>query len=137
MGADLIGELHILHRGQVADQIIKLEHKAHVQAAVHGKLLFIHGGHFLTVKEDLSLRQGIHPAQNVQKGCFAGTGGTDNDNQLPLFDLEAGIVEGTDVHLAHVIGFSHILEFHESHPLRLPCLFSYHSTVSGKFTNFL
>ena len=123
MGTDLPRQLHILHSGQVPDQVVKLEHKAHVQPPVHGQLLFIHGRNLLPVQKNLSLRQGIHPAENVQQGRLSGTGRSHNDYKLPFFDLKAGIMQGADIYLAHVIRFPHILKFHKGHA-QLPLFLS-------------
>ena len=132
IGADLVGQLHILQSGQVAHQIVKLEHKAHILPAVLGELPLVQGGDLPSVQPDGSGGQGVHAAQDVQQGGLARAGGADDDHQFALFHGEAGIVEGMDGHLAHVIGFGNIFKFNERHKHHSKGDFYYLSTEKYK-----
>ena len=108
--ADLHRQLHILQSRQVGNQVIELENKADVIPAVGGELLFVIAGDVLPIQPHVALAHGIHAAQDVEDGGFAGAGGAHNDADFPLLHGKAGVFQGVDFHLAHLINLSHIVE---------------------------
>ena len=52
VAADLARQLHVLQRGEVLDQVVELEHEAHVVAAVPRQLAFAHRAHEPPVQTD-------------------------------------------------------------------------------------
>ena len=63
MAADLGSQLHILFGGQVLHQVVELEHKADVIAAVARQLAGGELGHVHAVHQNGSFVAGIHAAQ--------------------------------------------------------------------------
>ena len=92
VAADLGGQLHIFPRGQVLHEVIKLEHEAHIIAAVSGQPLFIKAADLLAVQQDGALVAGIHASQHIQHGGFARTGRAEDYAELPLLDLKAHVI---------------------------------------------
>ena len=107
-------QLHVLQGRQVLDQVVELEHEAHVIAPVGGELLFIEGRDPLAVQVHLPLGRSVHAAQDVQDGGLPRTGGADDDTELPLLNLEVHIVQGRNLHLACLIHLFHVPKTHES-----------------------
>ena len=58
--------------------------------------------------------------ENVQQGGLARTGGTHDDHQLALFHGKAGIMEGVDGDLTHMVCFGNIFKFNKRHKLQTP-----------------
>lgn len=88
IAADLGCQLHIFQRCQVSDQIIKLEHKANIISAVVCQLLLSVRGNFFSIQQDLSLRQRIHSAKDIQDRCLASAAGSDDHAEFAFFDFE-------------------------------------------------
>lgn len=59
MGHQIRYEGHVFGGGQTWDQIIKLEHKAHMVAAVTGELRFISGGETFAPKKNFARTRNI------------------------------------------------------------------------------
>ena len=112
--ANLGRQLHVLQGRQVLDQVVELEHEAHVIAPVGGELLFAEGRDLLAVQVHLPLGRSVHAPQNVQDGGLPRAGSAYDDAELPLLDLKVHIVQGRDLHLACLIHFFHVLKAHES-----------------------
>ena len=66
--ADLGGQLHVLQGRQVGHQVVKLKNKANIVAAVGGQTLGVIGGDLLHAQKDPALGEGVHAAENVEKG---------------------------------------------------------------------
>ena len=115
IAADLGCQLHIFQRCQVSDQIIKLEHKANIISAVVCQLLLSVRGNFFSIQQDLSLRQRIHSAKDIQDRCLASAAGSDDHAEFAFFDFEIDALQCRDLHLAHVINFFHVMKFHKAH----------------------
>ena len=71
MGADRGGQLHVLDRREVGDQIVKLEHKPDFPPAVQRELFGAHRGDFLPVQKHMAGCKRIHTAQNIEQRRFS------------------------------------------------------------------
>src|SRR5699024_7088386 len=88
---------------------------ADVISAVGGELLLVIGRNLLSIQNDASLRQSVHPAQNVQDRRFARSGRPDDYAELSFLNSKIHISQRFDVHFSHVIDFFHIFKFHKGH----------------------
>ena len=124
MLADLSGQLHVFQSGKIGHQIIELEHKADIVAAVGGELPGGVGGNLLIPQEHPPLGQSIHAAQDVQQSGFPRAAGAHDDAQLPLFHGKCGIPQGFNLHLAHAVDFFDPFKSdkftHDVHPVCSP-----------------
>ena len=117
--ANLICQLHVFQCRQITDQIIKLEHKAHIVTAIFRQLFFVQAGNFTAIQQDLAGAEGIHTAQNIQQCGFTGTGRADNDHQFALFNFKIHIVQRVDLHFACPIVFSDIMKLNKCQDIPL------------------
>ena len=101
--ADLGGQLHVLQGRQVGHQVVKLKDKANIVAAVGGQTLGVIGGDLLHAQKDPALGEGVHAAQDIEKGGLSRAAGAYDDAQLPLFHGEGCAAQGLDLHLAHAV----------------------------------
>ena len=93
IGANLRRELDVFERRQVGDQIVELEDKADVGAAVLHELRLVGSAHVTPVHRHGAGGRRIHAAQNVERRGLAGTRSTQNDGELAALDRKACAVE--------------------------------------------
>ena len=110
IAADLGGQLHIFQRRQIGHQIVELEHKADVMAAVRGELLLGKGGNVFPLQQDLAVGERVHTTQNVQQRGLARAAGANDDAQFPPVHGEGGVLQGMDLHLTHLVGLFHMFK---------------------------
>ena len=114
-GANILHKLHILQCGQGGDQIVKLKHEAHIRGSVFGKCSGVHIRYRLAVHQNGAFGGAFHTAQQVQQGGFACAAGSQDHNELALFDGKAHIVQRIQNMYAGEILFGHILKFNQCH----------------------
>ena len=112
VAADLRGKLHIFQGRQVGNQIVELENKSNIIAAVGGQLALVERRNLLAVQDDFAAGRRVHAAENIQKGRFACAGGADNDTDFSLFNGKTDIVEGDGFHISGLIDFRQVGCFH-------------------------
>ena len=117
IGANLCRELDVFERRQVGDQIVELEDKADVGAAVFHELRLVSGAHIAPVHRYGAGGRRIHAAQNVERRGLAGTRSTQNDGELAALDRKARAVERVDAGIALAICFDDVFEFDIGHRL--------------------
>ena len=105
--ADLGRQLHVLQGGEVGDQVVELEDKADVVAAVGGQLPGAVGGDLLLPQKDPPLAEGVHAPQDVQQRGLPRAAGPHDNAQLPFFHGEGGVPQGLYLHLSHVVDLFH------------------------------
>ncbi len=71
---DFRGKLYVFLCRQILHQIVELEHKSHIGAAVCGQLCAAVFGDVLAVDDDLAAVVGVHAAEDVQHRGFSGAG---------------------------------------------------------------
>ena len=113
--ADLVCQLHVLKRGQAGDQVIELEHETDVMPAIEGQLSLGELADVFALEQDLAGSAAIHAAEHIQQRGLAGSGRTNHNAQFTLFDGKAHPIQGGNLHLAHGVDLSHIVEFHKRH----------------------
>ena len=72
--AELGGDFDVFERREIRDQVVELEDKPDVMPAVVDQPAVIERRDFRTIHKDTSRRDGVHPAKQVEQGCFPGTG---------------------------------------------------------------
>ena len=115
MGAELGGDLHVLQRREVLNEVIKLEHKAHVAASVLRQLPPVVAGDIPAIQLHRAAGEGIHTPQNIQQRGLSGTGGPYNDADLPLLHLKGGVPQRRDLHRSGVVDLADLFKFYKSH----------------------
>ena len=113
--ADLRRKLNIFERRQVGDQIVELEDKADVGAAVFHELRLVSGAHIAPVHRHGAGSRRIHAAQNVERRGLAGTRSTQNDGELAALDRKARAVECVNAGVALAVCLDDVFEFDISH----------------------
>jgi hypothetical protein len=109
---DLQGEAHVLAHGHVRVERIGLEHHRDV-AVLGGKV-----GDIAVADEDLAVVDLLETCEHAQGGGLAATRRADQDEELPVGDVEVQLVDGglggTGIHPGRV------LERHSCHDLSDP-----------------
>jgi hypothetical protein len=90
---DLGHRRHVLAGRQAGDQVVELEHEAHVIAPV-GSWLLVGGREVAVQVEHLPRRGRIQPAQDVQQGGFAAAGRPQQHHQFPRAELQVDAAQG-------------------------------------------
>ena len=120
IAADLGSQFHIFQGSEVLDQVIELEYKADVMPAVFGEL----PGGILTdlpsIHPDLAAVTGIHAAQDIEDGGFAGAGRADDHHKLSLVNIKGDVIGGSDGDFAHLIPLDYMIEGNIGH-IELSC----------------
>ena len=86
------------------------------------KLPVGHGCQILALKENLSGGRLLQPVQTAEKGAFAGTGGTDDDRLLTLFNCGGDALENMQIPK----GLLQILNLDHSLPASFPVWIPWH-----------
>lgn len=113
-GRELRRDLDVLERREIRDQVIELEHKAHVVSAVGGELGFIKGRDLLPVDGHAAVGEAVHPAQNVQEGGLPGAGFPDDHADLAPLDVKARVMQRRHGHFSRLIDLPHPVKADES-----------------------
>ena len=113
-GRELRRDLDVLERREIGDQVIELEHKAHVVSAVGGELAFIKGRDLLPVDSHAAIGEAVHPAQNVQEGGLPGAGFPDDHTDLAPLDVKTRVVQRRHGHFPRLIDLPHPVKADES-----------------------
>ena len=111
--ADLGRKLNIFARSQVLHQIVKLEHKTDIVAAVGGQAFFVKAADSLAVQQNGALVTGIHAAQHIEHGGFARARGAQDHAELAFLNFKAHMVGRRDAGLAHLVIFTHVVKQHK------------------------
>ena len=127
---DLRRELDVFKRRQVADEVIELEDKADVVAAIGRELAGVEAAHARPVDRDGAARAGVHAAEHVEDRRLARARGADDDAEFTLFDRKADVVHRANFDLSAVVDLGNILKCDESRhsptpPLQISFLFYY------------
>jgi hypothetical protein len=85
-------ERHVLEHRLGRQQAEVLEHRADLPAQVR-HLPRRQGGQVAAGDEDAARRRALLPQHQAQEGRLAGTGGSDEEDELPALDLEVHAVE--------------------------------------------
>ena len=117
IGADLRRELDVFERRQVGDQIVELEDKADVGAAVFHELLLVSRTHVAPVHRYGAGGYRVHTAQDVERRGLAGTRGAQDNGELTALNGKARAVERMDTGVALAVCFDDVFEFDISHRL--------------------
>ena len=96
--------IHVEHRHQV----VVLEHKADLPAAEDGEGLVLEGKDLPPVHGDGAGGGPVQPAQHVQQGGFAGTGGPHHRHELPFFHGEVHPIQGADLGLPRAVDLAQV-----------------------------
>ena len=112
---DLDRKLYIFKCSEIRNEIIKLEDEADIVAPIGYQLLCAAGGDVISIDNHLAGGCGVHPAQNVERGCLAGTGGAENDRKFSLFDLKSRAVKCEYRRFACAVFFGNGTEFNVRH----------------------
>ena len=83
--------------GQSRDKMEVLVHHAYLAAAEYRQLLLFQPGQTDAVHDDLSRVRGVHPADHIQQGRFAGAGGADDGREFALLNGEVNAVQSLDL----------------------------------------
>jgi len=70
-------------------------------------------GDVLTVDDDPSCGRRVDPTDQVEEGGLSRAGGPEDHDELTAVKDEIGVVQGCDIHFAHVVGLHHVLEYDE------------------------
>ena len=113
-GRELRRDLDVLQRREIRDQVIELEHKAHVVPTVGGELGFIKGRDLLPVDGHAAVGEAIHPAQNVQERGLPGAGFPDDHADLAPLDVKTRVMQRRHGHFPRLIDLPHPVKADES-----------------------
>ena len=117
IGANLRRKLDIFERRQVGDQIVELEDKANVGAAVFHELRLVGGAHVAPVHRHSAGGYRIHAAQDVERRGLAGTRGAQDNGELTALNGKARAVERVNAGIALAVRLDDVFEFDISHRL--------------------
>ena len=124
---DFRGKLYVFLCRQILHQIVELEHKSHIGAAVCGQLCAAVFGDVLAVDDDFAAVVGVHAAEDVQHRGFSGAGRAQDDGEFALFYGKRNVPVGIDGAAAHVIGLAAVYHFDVSHFSSL--LFKFYNSI--------
>ena len=113
--ADFRRQLHVFQCRQVLHQIVKLEHEAHVRAAIVRQLPRVQRTDFAPVQQNRALRRRVHAAEDVQKRRLARSARPDDHAQLALFHGKADVIQRANLRLPHPINLANVLKFDVCH----------------------
>ena len=117
IGADLRREFDVLKRRQVRDQIVELEDKADVGAAVFHELPLVSGAHIAPVHRYGAGGYRVHTAQDVERRGLAGTRSAQDNGELTALDRKTRAVERVNAGIALAVRLDDVFEFDISHRL--------------------
>ena len=115
MLAQLRRDLNVFERRQVLDQVIELEHEAHVAAAILRELTAVVAGDVPPVELHGAARERVHTAEDIQQRRLARARRTHDHADLALLDRKARVVQRGDLHLAGLIDFADVFKLHKCH----------------------
>ncbi len=115
VGADLGRELDVLERREVGHQVVELENKAHVGAAVVNQIVFRGAADVATARHHGARRGVVHAAQDVERRGLARAGLAQDNGQLALLDAKRGAVEGVDLGGALAVAADDVCELDVRH----------------------
>ena len=84
--ADLAGEFDVFQRGEVLDEVVKLEYETHVMAPVFRKLPPVIAADYAAVELYGALVAGVHAAEHIQYGRLPRAARADDDAELALLN---------------------------------------------------
>ena len=90
--------------------MVKLEHKAQSAVAKDCLLVGRHEGHVAAFKTYFAYTRAVQCTHEVQKGTFAGTGGTDNAEHLTRMHIQTDTLEKFKISTWHGECFANIAE---------------------------
>ena len=105
--------LHVQHGNEVE----KLIDQADLAPAEDGEIGFAQAVNVGVVDVYLSRGGGVDPAQNVQKGGFAGTGRADDGDEIPFLDGEGDVVQRPDGGVALAVYLAQVFDSQNVHGL--------------------
>ena len=117
IGANLCRELNVFKRRQVGDQIVELEDKADVGAAVFHELRLVSRAHVAPVHRYGAGGYRVHTAQDVERRGLAGTRGAQDNGELTALDRKTRAVERVNAGVSFAVCLDDVFEFDISHRL--------------------
>src|SRR5262245_32115851 len=116
---------HVFVGGQAWHQIVELENKPDVPAAIACQLPISQRGQLQVFEEQLATRCMIQPSHDVQKGGFAASRWPQEDDNLSARNFKINTAKRADFYLTRRIGFGEPLrcEYLLAHlvSLRISC----------------
>ena len=104
MAGDFRDHRHVLARRQARNQVVELEHEAHVLAPKARERRVIGAAQILAAIKHLPAAGHIQPAQNVQQGGLAAARRPQHHHQLAALQRQIHPAQRAHLHIAHVIG---------------------------------
>ncbi|GIK80993.1 MAG: hypothetical protein BroJett024_20980 [Alphaproteobacteria bacterium] len=99
-------ERHVFQHGQARYEIVELKYEADVLAAISRQLSIIGVDEVVISPPGLARRWSIKSAEYVQKGRFAGAGGTEQHHELALEYVEIDVPQSMNFNLSHQVGLA-------------------------------
>ena len=115
IGADLSCELNVFERRQVGDQIVELEDKADIGAAVFHELSLVGGAHVAPVHRHGAGSRRIHATQNVERRGFTGARSAQDNGKLATLNGKTRAVERVNAGIALAVCFDDVFKFDIGH----------------------
>ena len=134
--AELGGDFDVFERREIRDQVVELEDKPDVMPAVVDQPAVIERRDFRTIHKDTSRRDGVHPAKQVEQGCFPGTGGSQQHAEFALLHAERDVIQRPDRDFTCPVQLRYMIKFdirHDTHPAFLFLFCIHYITKSYTF----
>jgi len=108
--ADFRHQLDVFQRSQARDQIVELEHEAHMLAPEGSQCRFVGAGQVVVQIVQSAGSRRIETAQNVQQSGFAAAGSSQQHDEFARMQFKIDMPERLDLHFAHRVYLAHIAQ---------------------------
>jgi hypothetical protein len=109
IGRDLGDDGDVLLRRQAGDQVVELEHEAHMLTPKRGELRIIGAGQVFAVVPDVTGRRHVQPAQDVQQRGLAAARRPQQHDELARIQHQIHAAQRVHLHLAHAVDLGQAL----------------------------
>jgi hypothetical protein len=97
-------------RGQAGNQVVELEHEAHVVPAVEGQDALVGRRELLVPIEHPPPGRYVETSEDVQERGFAAARGPEEHHQLAQLQLEVDSTQSGDLDLTHPVDLGDVLD---------------------------
>lgn len=109
-GAQRERQRDVLVYGERVDEVVILEHKAQLRAAVLGERALVHGRDGHAVRDYRAAADVVHRRYQVEQSRFARAGRAHDGDELPFLHAERNAVQRLDRHAALAVYLHHVFQ---------------------------
>ncbi len=113
---DLGDQRHVLQCREAGNEVVELEHEAHVLAPEPRELLLGGAGQYVVQVVDLAAGGRIQTPEDIEQSRLAATGGAEQHHQLARIQIEIHLTQGMHFHLTHAVDLRNAVEAEDGGP---------------------